>query len=177
MKDLILDGKRLRLRLLQSKDKDLYWQALSKADAEVICYTGATETFSKEVVYAYVDRNVADETRYDFLVFQAQQLVGEVVLNDIDTDSRHASFRICLFGTRNLNQGIGTEATGLVLRFAFEELGLHRVELEVFDYNPRAKHMYEKVGFVQEGIKRDAMRIDGEYHDVIIMSILETEYH
>lgn len=60
--------------------------------------------------------------------------------------------------------------------FAFEELGLHRLELDVFSFNKRAKHLYEKSGFKVEGIRRDAILDEGKYADDILMSILETEY-
>lgn len=53
------------------------------------------------------------------------------------------------------------EATRLVLAHPFETLGLRRVSLEVHDFNPRARRTYDKVGFVQEGVRRDALRFDG----------------
>jgi len=82
-----------------------------------------------------------------------------------------------LFQAQQFGKGVGTEATRLVVKFAFESLQLHRLELEVYDYNPRAKHVYEKVGFVQEGVKRDAAFLYDAYRNVIIMSMLETDYH
>ena len=69
-----------------------------------------------------------------------------------------------------------TEATRLVLGHAFEELGLHRVSLEVFAFNPRAQRAYEKVGFVTEGVRRDALRFDGEWVDSVLMSVLDHEW-
>ena len=55
-------------------------------------------------------------------------------------------------------------------------MNLHRIELEVFDYNPRAKAMYEKAGFKEEGIKREALYMNNEFHNVYIMSILKKEF-
>ncbi|HVE30056.1 MAG TPA: GNAT family protein [Mycobacteriales bacterium] len=69
-------------------------------------------------------------------------------------------------------EGLGTEATGLVLDFAFGELGLYRVELEVFDYNVRAQKSYVKSGFTVEGVKRGGLLWDGHRHDVICMAAL-----
>ena len=63
-----------------------------------------------------------------------------------------------------------------MLKYAFKILNLHRVELEVFDYNPRAKAMYEKCGFIQEGIKRDALFLNDKFYNVFIMSILSYEF-
>ena len=59
--------------------------------------------------------------------------------------------------TAGRGEGLGTEATGLVLDFAFGELGLYRVELEVFDYNVRAQKSYVKSGFTVEGVKRGGL--------------------
>jgi RimJ/RimL family protein N-acetyltransferase len=101
---------------------------------------------------------------------------GEVVLNDLHPDNRPCSFRIYLFGARSRNRGLGTEATRLILRYAFETVGLHRVDLEVYEFNPRARRVYEKVGFVFEGTKRDALLWDGAWVDAHIMSILAAEW-
>jgi ribosomal protein S18 acetylase RimI-like enzyme len=49
----------------------------------------------------------------------------------------------------------------LIVGYGIEELGLHRIELEVFAFNPRAQRAYEKAGFVVEGVRRDALRWDG----------------
>ena len=60
--------------------------------------------------------------------------------------------------------------------FAFEVLGLHRLELEVFSFNPRAQAVYRKAGFRVEGVRRDAV-LDGQtYADAIEMAILEEEW-
>ena len=71
--------------------------------------------------------------------------------------------------------GIGYRAIYETIKYAFEELMLHRIELEVFDYNKRAKRTYEKVGFKRRR-KRDGLFFEKEYHDVILMSILEGEF-
>lgn len=63
-----------------------------------------------------------------------------------------------------------------MLDYGFGILNLHRIELEVFTYNKRAAHVYEKIGFVREGVRRHALFYNHEYHDVILMSMLEDEY-
>ena len=60
--------------------------------------------------------------------------------------------------------------------YGFRELGLHRISLGVYDFNPRAIHVYEKMGFKREGIMRDALYWDGEYVDEIMMSVLSHEW-
>jgi len=71
--------------------------------------------------------------------------------------------------------GYGTEAMRLACRFAFEEMGLERVELETFEFNTRAVRSYEKVGFVVEGTKRRGAYLGGRFYDVIVMGLLREE--
>lgn len=104
------------------------------------------------------------------------RFAGEVVLNELDADNQSCNFRIILFYSQNRNRGLGTEATRLILAHAFETVGLHRVDLEVYAYNPRARRVYEKVGFVYEGTKRQSLLWDGEWVDADIMSILADEW-
>jgi RimJ/RimL family protein N-acetyltransferase len=72
--------------------------------------------------------------------------------------------------------GLGRRILGEIQRIAFEELGAHRLFLDVFDDNARARHLYESMGFVIEGAMRDATSRDGAWHDLLLMSMLEDEY-
>ncbi len=100
------------------------------------------------------------------------RVLGEVVLNDLDPRNRSCGFRIWTAGERG--RGIGTEATRLAVDYAFD-CGVHRVELEVYDFNPRARHVYEKVGFRHEGTEREALNFDGGWVDAHLMAILSTD--
>jgi RimJ/RimL family protein N-acetyltransferase len=73
-------------------------------------------------------------------------------------------------------QGYGTDALRLVLRYAFQELDLHRVSLGVFANNPRAIRSYEKAGFRFEGIERQATIREGAYYDTFYMGVLRSEW-
>ena len=103
------------------------------------------------------------------------RVVGEVVLNEWEEENASCNFRI-LLGPHGRDRGLGTDATRLVLRHAFESLGLHRVSLEVYAFNPRGQRAYEKAGFVREGVRRDALRFDGEWVDAVVMSVLDSEW-
>jgi RimJ/RimL family protein N-acetyltransferase len=96
------------------------------------------------------------------------------VLSDIDADNSSAGFRIALSASE-YGRGYGTEATRLVIEFAFGVLGLHRLGLEVFDFNARAIATYRRCGFVAEGRMRDALRWDDAWHDTIVMAVLATD--
>ncbi|MEU9096851.1 GNAT family protein [Streptomyces sp. NPDC048361] len=101
--------------------------------------------------------------------------VGEVVLNEWDSGNRSCNFRIA-FAPAGQGRGLGTEAVRLIVGHGFERLGLHRISLGVYAFNPRAQRAYEKAGFVVEGVRRDVLLHEGEWVDEIVMSVLPPEW-
>lgn len=97
--------------------------------------------------------------------------LGDLALSQIDEHNAHGSFRIAL-SVAATGRGIGREAIRLLLDYAFDRVRLHRVQLEVFDFNDRARRAYEKCGFEVEGRMREALHWDGEWHDVLVMAAL-----
>lgn len=69
-----------------------------------------------------------------------------------------------------------TEAIRLIVGHGFEQLGLHRIQLEAYAYNHRALRVYEKVGFVVEGIRREVEFRDGEWVDEMLMALLDHQW-
>jgi RimJ/RimL family protein N-acetyltransferase len=102
-------------------------------------------------------------------------VLGEAVINDLDPANAAANYRIALVGPEVFGRGYGTEATRLVVDYALDVAGLHRLHLQVFDFNPRAQRAYEMCGFVREGVHRDALHCEGGWHDAISMAILATD--
>lgn len=103
------------------------------------------------------------------------ECVGEAVLNQWDPGNESCNFRI-LIGPKGRDRGLGTEAARLIVGYGFEHLGLHRISLEVYAFNPRARRAYEKVGFRTEGVLRESLRYNGEWVDATLMSILAPEW-
>ncbi len=102
--------------------------------------------------------------------------VGNCGLFGIDWQNRFAEIGIHIGEKGYWNQGFGTKAMLLILKHGFENLNLHRLWLRVFETNLRAVRSYEKAGFKEEGKFRQAQFIDGKYVDVMIMSVLKTEW-
>ena len=104
------------------------------------------------------------------------RILGLVSLTNIDFINRSAQFHIMIGLEENQNKGLGTFALKEMLRHAFYNMNLERVELTVLESNKRARHLYEKHGFVQEGIKRHSIYKNGRYADMVMYAALKNEY-
>ncbi|WP_170144594.1 GNAT family N-acetyltransferase [Citricoccus muralis] len=152
------------------------------ADAEVSRLTGTVRSSTVPAPWS-VDELAEIYARWsraeDRIVWVIEEvatgrIVGESVLNDLDEDNLSCGFRIWISGARG--RGLGSEAVELTLRHAFEDQGLHRVSLEVYAFNPRARHVYEKAGFRLEGTLREALLFDGGWVDAHVMGILAEQW-
>lgn len=154
-----------------------YEQNYNPLDREVARLTGCKAVFSREEVTSFFLKSLKDEDRCFFLlVAPGGRIMGESVINEIDWELRSANFRTGIFQPAERGKGIGTWMVEAVRDFAFEELKLHRLELDVFSFNPRARRAYEKAGFRVEGVLRDAVKDGDAYGDDILMAILEDEW-
>jgi RimJ/RimL family protein N-acetyltransferase len=170
----VLEGELVTLRPVKPADA----VGLGAADPEANRLTGSHGTATlAELENWYATRADFDD-RVDLAIIDraSGEYVGEVVLNDLVPENKSCNFRILLVSARHRGRGLGTEATRLILGHAFETVGLHRVELEVYTFNPRARRVYDKVGFVYEGTMRDALLWEGQWIDADTMSILDREW-
>ena len=104
------------------------------------------------------------------------KLIGNCGIHNIDWKNRVGEVGIAIGEKEYQNKGYGTEATELLLEYGFNTLNLNRIELYTYDFNIRAIKSYKKVGFIEEGRKRQFIWVNGRYHDAIIMGILAEEW-
>jgi RimJ/RimL family protein N-acetyltransferase len=109
-------------------------------------------------------------------LIDSDELIGFVELDGIDWQHRNCSLGIAIGPRSQWDSGYGSEAMQLMLRFGFDELNLHRILLTVFSYNPRAIHLYEKLGFTLEGRYREHLLRDGQRYDMLIYGLLRHEW-
>jgi RimJ/RimL family protein N-acetyltransferase len=171
----VLHGDLVTLRVLDAGDFDAI-KAVHD-DPEVSRLTGSHDPIDPVMGMAWLASRADQDDRLDLAVVERAtgRCVGEVVLNVWDPPNESCNFRIAL-GADVLGRGLGTEATRLIVGYGFEQLGLHRISLEVYTFNPRARRAYEKAGFVAEGMLRQSLQWDGEWVDATVMSILAPEW-
>ncbi|WMM33908.1 GNAT family N-acetyltransferase [Shouchella clausii] len=171
-----ITGTTVYLRPVQKNDMSSFFNAVQ--DEEIRYMTGTTKTFTMEQLYEHYERMTNDEHRFDFAIclLNSDEVLGDLSILEIDETNQKAGFRIALHHQHVLNKGYGTEAIQLALRFAFEQLKLNRLQLEVFSHNIRGIKAYEKAGFKIEGVLRQSLYLNNQYSDEIIMAILQTDY-
>ena len=101
--------------------------------------------------------------------------LGSVYIRDIDREHRKGEYGIFIGEDAARGRGIGTAAAKLMVRYAFEELKLHRLFLRVYADNLRAVRSYEKAGFVREAYLKDDVYVNGAFRDIILMAVLNPE--
>jgi len=101
--------------------------------------------------------------------------IGNASLHGIDWVSRTAWFGLFLGEPTAWNKGFGRDAVTTLVQFAFEEMNLQKLKVNVFDYNEKAKHLLESLGFTQEGkLERDFYK-EGQWQDIVILSVFRKD--
>jgi RimJ/RimL family protein N-acetyltransferase len=162
----------LRLEPLGTEHVAGLWAAHN--DAESRRLTGTHEQLTEQQVLDRVAARIAADDRADWAIVRADDgfFLGEVMLRRIDPHNESAEFYIALGNPKVFGKGYGSEATKAIIDFAIDVVKLHRITLQVVDFNTRAQRVYSKIGFHQEGLLREAWFWDGEWSDVILMALL-----
>ena len=172
----VLEGERVYLRPLQESDVEAF--SLWYRDGQVTRFLGM-KPLSRDTAKALFDQLLNDPNGIYFGIIKKREerIIGYVFLAHILKSHRVAREFGIVIGDKNLwGHGYGSEATKLILDYGFKHLKLHRIQLIVLDFNERARYMYQKLGFIEEGIQREALLVNAKWHNVIMMGILEKEF-
>ncbi len=120
--------------------------------------------------------NYIQNSDYGWIIEIDGQIIGQTRLNRLDELDKNAAYSIGFFSSDFCGKGLGGQITKLVLKFAFEQLKLHKVYLRVLEYNKSAIKCYQKCGFQKDGVLRENCFINGKWENDILMSILISEY-
>ena len=125
----------------------------------------------------HVRREWDQETGYSFLIFlrEGDGLLGGVTLSNVRRGVSQTGSLGYWIGAPHARHGYMSEALAVVMRFAFEQLGLHRLEAACLDYNDASRGLLEKSGFRNIGHARQYLRIAGKWQDHLLFEILRSE--
>jgi len=171
-------GERVRLRSL--RDEDLPQLARWEMDpATAATLTNwvipPSEAAAKERIGKWCANDNGDVGFAIETLAEPPVLVGSLQLVGVRPKDRCATLGIAL-AREHIGRGYGTDATRVIVDYAFREMGLHRIQLAVAPFNRAGIRAYEKAGFVEEGRHRDAVWHDGRWYDEVLMSLLDHEW-
>jgi UDP-4-amino-4,6-dideoxy-N-acetyl-beta-L-altrosamine N-acetyltransferase len=173
----MLRGNRIILRDI--RDSDIGSMTAWRNDPEVSKYFFHPRQVSMEEERRWVE---ALRGRKDELLFiiapagNSDRPVGSVGFTEIDLENKRAEFGRFLIEPSSRGKGFGSEALFLTLRYAFSDLKLRRLHLEVYEWNASARLLYERFGFKLEGIFREHIYRDGQYQNAARYGLLEPEF-
>lgn len=127
-----------------------------------------------EKVKAFIENSFDEESKHFAITDEQDEYLGTISLKHISQKDKNAEYAIV---TRKKAQGTGVarRATQELLQYAFGMLELNRVYLNALEKNVRARKLYEKCGFIQEGVSKDAVRIKGKYENLVWYGITKEE--
>lgn len=171
----------IRLRALQEKDAPLMLEWMHDPEIQKWFRRNMLDTSLSDVRNFCVDSKIPKSiSRGDNLHFaivnNTDEYLGTISLKSIDLDSKSAEYAIATRKKAH-GKGVAYAATGLILKKAFCEYGLHRVYLNVFADNKSAIKLYKRCGFSFEGEFREHLNIRGKYMSLEWYGMLENEYN
>jgi RimJ/RimL family protein N-acetyltransferase len=165
-----LQGSLVRLRPREEDDlpglKELF------NDPDVLAGLMATFPQPLQGIRDWMNATRADRNAIYFVIEGPDgEPVGVCSLESVDERARSAELGIWV-GKPFWGRGFGTDATRVLCRFGFAHMNLQRITLHVYETNPRARRVYERIGFVHEGTLRRDQFLGGRYIDVHVMGLL-----
>lgn len=119
--------------------------------------------------------SASDDAVFTIYELSTMRPIGNVGLHDIDQESGTADFGIVIGEIDVWGKGCGTEATRMMVRYGFDVLGLHNIQLEAYSNNPGGLTAYERAGFRHIGIRRGAKKVGRKRVDIVLMDVLANE--
>jgi len=173
------EGKKVRLRPLRKSDveKSIVWRNDPEIRENAIGYRfPVTEEMEEKWFESALDDQ--SRTRVIFAIESLEEgaLLGFLHLSQIDWIARRCYFGITIGEKQYQGKGFGADSMIVLLKYAFECLNLRKICLEVASYNENAIRLYQKFGFVEEGVLREHLYLEGKYHDVVVMRIFQSEF-
>ena len=174
----LLEGQSVRLTALTRGDLAQLAQWRDNIELRRLMDGQLIVPVNLDHVQDWYDQMRQDRNRYLFAIrtLAENRFLGYCNVRGIQWQPRWGKIGMMIGDPAQWGRGYGTDATRVLLKFCFMELALNRVQLRVLSYNARAIRCYQKVGFQHEGVLREAMLRDGQYVDIVQMSILRREW-
>lgn len=171
-----IKGKFVTLRAIEKDDLELMRKMMNDPEIENLV-VGWAFPVSKYQQNQWYENNINNNNNLRFIIETPDDgAVGLATLTDIDWKNRKAYHGIKLANQRNRTKGIGTDTVMAIMRYAFNELQLNRLDGNWFESNIASQNLYIKCGWKIEGKQRKSVYKNGEYRDLVVVGVLKEDY-
>ena len=172
-----IKGRVVTLRAIEEKDMDLLKDMLNDGEIEKLVGGWAFPISSYQQRKWYEGSINNDKNVRLIIETEEDGAIGLATIVNIDWKNRVAFHGIKLANKKYRARGIGTDSVMAIMRYAFEELQLNRLDGAIIEYNEGSKKLYcEKCGWKVEGIQRKKIFKSGQYYDRIMVGVLKEDY-
>ncbi len=170
-------GKKVVLRAMEKEDCEMIREMFNDPEIENLV-VGWALPVSKYAQEKWFENYYNDQKNFRFVIETKEDgAIGIATLTDIDWKNRRATHGIKLLSKQVRTKGIGTDTVMAIMRYAFDELQLNRLDGSWFADNLPSRTMYMKCGWKEEGVKREYVFKNGQYRDLVIVGVLVSDYH
>jgi RimJ/RimL family protein N-acetyltransferase len=174
---MILKGERVYLRPLTPKDAEgSYPKWLN--DEDVCRYNShGSVVYTKEMALEYIDK-ITDNPLYAVFavcLIENNRHIGNISLQQISKENKNAEFAILMGEKTQWGKGYAYEASKLLFNYGFGRLDLHRIYCGTSQANIAMQHLAISLGMKLEGIKKEAMRKNDKFYDILEYGILKKD--
>lgn len=179
---MLMKSSRVAIRALEDKDLSIYHKIVNDKEIRAAAFldSGApvSEKMCMELFTEWTIGTDNHKTDYWFAIdsLDSDQTIGIAGIYQIDYINGRALGPLVMLDPAAQGNGFGTEAMVLLIDFAFGNLRLHRLFSEVKSFNQRQIRLREKIGYVREGVQREASYVKGQYYDVVSFGLLATDW-
>ena len=172
-----IKGKKVTLRAMEKQDCEMVRGMFNDPEIEnlVVGWAFPVSSYAQE---KWFESHCGDQNNFRFVIETEEDgAIGIATLTGIDWKNRRAEHGIKLAKKENRSRGLGTDTVMALMRYAFDELQLHRLDTTWFPENHASRGMYKKCGWAEEGVQRSCIFKNGAYRDLIVGGILASDYH
>lgn len=172
-----IKGKFVTLRAIEREDLELMRGMLNDPEIENLV-VGWAFPISKYQQEKWYENNINNNNSLRFIIETPEDgAIGLATLTDIDWKNRRATHGIKLANKKSRTKGVGTDTVMAIMRYAFDELQLNRLNGSWFETNIASQKLYTKCGWQVEGKQREYVYKNGKYRDLVIVGVLRDEYN
>lgn len=171
-----IKGKIVTLRAIEIEDLELMREMINDSEIEKLV-VGWAFPVSKYQQNQWYENNINSSNNLRFIIETPENgAIGLATFTDIDWKNRRAYHGIKIANKGVRTKGIGTDTVMAIMRYAFCELQLNRLDGSWFENNIASQKLYTKCGWKVEGKYRQYIYKNGQYHDLIAVGVLKEDY-